>query len=248
MPKPKNQVTYKVTTINKEVPKSKKPYVKNCKSFFLTFSRCDYKMRTIYNKLNKIVEAKGRKITYFIICQEDHSDDKSTGDEPKVITHFHVMMLLDESLFFRDTSFFDVGKFHPNIQSPRNLTKVRDYILKGDNFLEIGAKWETMDIKKSPQASNIKRKPRFTKSHALTILLEKGMSQNTMRAHPEIMFLLKDIIYALKIYIKLEEDPSSDQNETISKSQMRKLSNEMIAMDKIKFEDTESDEDVRSLL
>ena len=192
-----------------------KTFTKNSKTFYLTYSRCKLQRRTIFNRIKKIVAKRNVQIIYFIICQEKHESADKDSDKP--IYHYHTLFVLDKPIFFRNVDFFDINKIHPNIQSPRDLNAVRGYIQKEDpDFLEIG-KWSGLEIKKS--SSDTKpRGTRFTKVKSLNILLDNGLSKNTIRKYPEILFHLKEIINSLNIYETLEENIENEVENSFKES------------------------------
>lgn len=65
-------------------------------------------------------------ISNFIICKEQHKDE---GD------HYHALLEFDRKYRSRSSTVFDIQGHHPNIQSPRDIYRVADYIRKdGDSI------------------------------------------------------------------------------------------------------------------
>lgn len=222
--------------------KAKKIFTKNSKTFFLTYSRCKLQKRTIFNRIKKIVETRNAQIIYFIICKEKHSESASK-DSVKPLSHYHLLFVLDKPIFFRNVDFFDINKIHPNIQSPRDLISVRTYIQKEDpEFLEIG-NWSGLEIKKSPSDTK-PRASRSTKLKSFNILLNEGLSKQTIRQHPEILFHLREIINSLKIYEFLEDDISNNIDEIIDKNKLRNLIKSIKKLNK-KNQEEEFNSDIR---
>lgn len=227
--------------MNKMNSKAEKRFAKNSRTFFLTYSRCELKKRTIFNRIKKIVSARNAEIIYFIISEEKHASASKESDKP--ISHYHALFVLDKPIFFRNVDFFDINKMHPNIQSPRDLMAVRKYIQKEDpEFLEIG-NWIHLEVKKGPSDTK-PRASRSTKLKSFNILLDKGLSKQTIRQHPEILFHLKEIINSLKIYEFIEDDINNNIDEIVDKNKLNNLLKSIKKLNK-KNQEEEFNSDIR---
>lgn len=90
-------------------------------SAFLTYPRCDLSKERVL----ELLQAK-LSIKHYRIARELHADGTP---------HIHVVVKLNSQLRTRQQDFFDIEGFHPNIQKPRNLKNVCDYVSKDGDVI-----------------------------------------------------------------------------------------------------------------
>ncbi|AFN80715.1 RepA [Sporobolus striate mosaic virus 1] len=89
------------------------------KNIFLTYSRCEIDPALITDALWD--KFSSHKPLYILSVRELHQDSGF---------HVHCLVQLTDQYRSRDSSFADLGGNHPNIQTVRSATKVKEYILK----------------------------------------------------------------------------------------------------------------------
>ena len=110
----------------------------NSQKVFLTYSQTP--RRLSQKKLLSLISAKA-DIEDYLICQENHDDGGY---------HLHAYFKFANKLDKKDAKFFDISyyskQFHPNIQKPKKIHKLWEYIKKEDenyitNISETRPKW-----------------------------------------------------------------------------------------------------------
>lgn len=91
-------------------------------SAFLTYARCTLTKEQVLEKL----QDKAITIKHYRIARELHADGTP---------HIHVVLKLTTQLRTRSQDFFDIDGFHPNIQKPRSLKNVCDYVSKDGDVI-----------------------------------------------------------------------------------------------------------------
>ncbi|AFN80719.1 RepA [Sporobolus striate mosaic virus 2] len=89
------------------------------RSAFLTYPKCTLEPRDVVEHLYSKFRKYGPK--YCLVTREHHSD----GDY-----HLHCLFQLDKAFSTNDSSTFNILDYHPNIQTAKSPTNVRDYCLK----------------------------------------------------------------------------------------------------------------------
>lgn len=99
----------------------------NAKHFFLTYPQAN----NIQNKeeLLEFLTNVRDCPDYICIGQERHQDGNY---------HFHALVSYARRFNCRNDRFFDFKGNHPNIQSAKNVGKVRSYVIKDGDFIESG--------------------------------------------------------------------------------------------------------------
>jgi len=92
------------------------PFRLNAKNVFLTYPQCD----TLPSLLGTHLETL-RPASYILVVREKHQDGHY---------HLHALVQWVDKINVRDNRWFDHNGFHPNIQPARDVSAVRDYILK----------------------------------------------------------------------------------------------------------------------
>nr|WKU84406.1 repA protein [Panicum streak virus] len=93
---------------------------------FLTYSKCPLEPEFIGEHLFRLT--KDFEPAYILVVRETHADGT---------WHCHALLQCIKPVTTRDERYFDIDRYHPNIQSAKSTDKVRDYILKGPKD-----KWE----------------------------------------------------------------------------------------------------------
>lgn len=87
---------------------------------FLTYPQCSIDPDTLYETMNIKHSVKSA-----IIAQEKHQDGNP---------HLHALFTFQKKLHTRNPKEFDIGDCHPNIQTPRNIPAITNYIKKDGNY------------------------------------------------------------------------------------------------------------------
>lgn len=99
----------------------------NAKHAFLTYAQCPLTKEVAL----ELVKGKlGDNLKSYIIAEELHADGSP---------HLHMLLSGDNKWDTLLCTFFDIGLdpvYHPNIVSPANLKKCKEYVKKGRNFIE----------------------------------------------------------------------------------------------------------------
>ncbi|ADA67965.1 RepA [Panicum streak virus] len=93
---------------------------------FLTYSKCPLEPEFIGEHLFRL--SKDYEPAYILVVRETHLDGT---------WHCHALLQCIKPVTTRDERYFDIDRYHPNIQSAKSTDKVRDYILKNPKD-----KWE----------------------------------------------------------------------------------------------------------
>nr|ABZ79678.1 RepA [Panicum streak virus] len=116
---------------------------------FLTYSKCPLEPEFIGEHLFRLT--KDFEPAYILVVRETHQDGT---------WHCHALLQCIKPVTTRDERYFDIDRYHPNIQSAKSTDKVREYILKDPKD-----KWEKgtyIPRKKSfvpPGKENSEKKP-----------------------------------------------------------------------------------------
>lgn len=98
------------------------------KSVFLTYPNCVETKEGLLEFLKDKLAS--RQPIYIVVSEELHANDT---------THFHALCVLTRKLDTANNRYFDAGDApflsHPNIQAPRNLRDVYEYVTKGTSSL-----------------------------------------------------------------------------------------------------------------
>nr|WKU84403.1 replication-associated protein [Panicum streak virus] len=86
---------------------------------FLTYSKCPLEPEFIGEHLFRLT--KDFEPAYILVVRETHADGT---------WHCHALLQCIKPVTTRDERYFDIDRYHPNIQSAKSTDKVRDYILK----------------------------------------------------------------------------------------------------------------------
>ena len=86
---------------------------------FLTYSRCDLTPEHIGEHIWEILRPWTPE--YVLVASELHQDGG---------LHLHALAQTERNVRTTNSRFFDIGEFHPNVQSAKSCNKVREYILK----------------------------------------------------------------------------------------------------------------------
>lgn len=97
------------------------------KHIFLTYAQCDIPKELVLELLKNIEVF---TIADYIIAEEKHADGNP---------HIHAVLSFERKLHTRDVRCFDLVKdgnrFHPNVTSPTSLQSVKDYVIKGGEYI-----------------------------------------------------------------------------------------------------------------
>lgn len=96
----------------------------DAQSFFLTYARCTLEQQAVIDHLNSVKE-----VTWLRIATEQHEDGTP---------HIHVVGQFVARFQSTNSRIFDVGGFHPDIQSVRSIPRALAYVAKGGEFRDIG--------------------------------------------------------------------------------------------------------------
>nr|AIY33301.1 RepA [Panicum streak virus] len=86
---------------------------------FLTYSKCPLEPEFIGEHLFRLT--KDYEPAYILVVRETHTDGT---------WHCHALLQCIKPVTTRDERYFDIDRYHPNIQSAKSTDKVREYILK----------------------------------------------------------------------------------------------------------------------
>jgi hypothetical protein len=94
----------------------------NRQDVYLTYSQCPVH----YDKIKKQLLRKGLPIVAFLGCMEEHQDGN---------LHSHMYLKFGKKVDIKDVRYFDIKGpedkvYHPNIQRPKVVERVWDYIMK----------------------------------------------------------------------------------------------------------------------
>jgi len=98
----------------------------NSKSFFLTYPQCEAPKEELMNHLDELSE-----LEWCVVSREQHEDGNY---------HLHAVGQFITKVNWRNPNCFDYLGFHPNIQSPRNLKAVIEYVCKDGDTCSKGTR------------------------------------------------------------------------------------------------------------
>jgi hypothetical protein len=98
----------------------------NARNVFLTYPKCAADKLDLLNHFKTFKPT----VAYGIVSHELHEDGSD---------HLHALIGFVKKYSTRDQRSFDFRDHHPNIQSPRVLSDVADYVRKDGDFVEFGA-------------------------------------------------------------------------------------------------------------
>lgn len=97
-------------------------YRLNTRTVYLTYPRCPLEMQFMLEKLRTL-----KDYIHYAICRELHQDGSA---------HLHVMLQFTNPINTRNSRYFDIEGYHPNVQSARRPKDVLAYIRKDGNFID----------------------------------------------------------------------------------------------------------------
>lgn len=104
------------------MPRTAPPaYRFNAETIFLTYPQCDLTKETLLVRLHALFEIKE-----YVVAEEKHADGSP---------HLHAFLKLCRKINRTTPDFADVDGFHPNIQAPRSVKAVIEYVRKDANYL-----------------------------------------------------------------------------------------------------------------
>ncbi|XP_027062058.1 uncharacterized protein [Coffea arabica] len=115
------------------MPRAPSSFFINAKNIFLTYPRCVLPKQQALDAIRNIQFSISP--TYIRVVQETHQDGSP---------HLHCLIQFTGKFRTQSARFFDIqspssnSMFHPNVQSARNSSIVRDYISKYGDFVEWG--------------------------------------------------------------------------------------------------------------
>ena len=115
-----------------------------------------------------------------IVSREAHEDGSP---------HIHCYLYFDKQFDLKNERFFDLGSYHPNIQSAKSLRAVQQYIKKDGDFIQEG-----IDYKQEVSA---------IQAHKAILgkrLIDGESLLLPTQEHPELLFKYKDIKANLEAY------------------------------------------------
>lgn len=112
-------------------PPSMPSYRFQAKSVFLTYPQCSLSKEDCLHFLNTKFVTKNVETVSYAISREKHKDEG---------LHLHAVFVFNKRFSTTDTSFFDLPAggadvYHPNIQTPKNIKNVVDYVIKDGDFI-----------------------------------------------------------------------------------------------------------------
>lgn len=97
----------------------------NCRSFFLTYPRCDSSRQELLEFLCGLEPS----WVYVTVGEETHADGSP---------HLHALVVTAKKRDIRDAAHFNFNGHHCNVQPARNVSDVAAYVQKENCFVEIG--------------------------------------------------------------------------------------------------------------
>lgn len=94
----------------------------NARRMILTFPQCPLAIQVVYDEL-----AARHPIKWARICIENHEDGNP---------HLHVAVEWKNKIDIKSASALDIEGYHCNIQSSKNWGATKNYVKKGENFLD----------------------------------------------------------------------------------------------------------------
>lgn len=107
------------------------------KKLFLTYPQCDLDKADAANLLKDILGPFDP--SYIVVSSELHEDGSP---------HLHAFIVLTKKYDTRNPNSLDLNGFHGNYQAARDAVNVRSYVIKDDDFYEIGS-WDLQQKKRS---------------------------------------------------------------------------------------------------
>jgi hypothetical protein len=98
----------------------------NAQTIFLTYSQCPLSREDLLVHLNELFAIKD-----YVVAQENHQDEG---------LHLHAFLKLERKINKTNPNFADIlggppDGYHPNIQSPRSIKAVIQYVEKVSDFV-----------------------------------------------------------------------------------------------------------------
>lgn len=97
-------------------------YRLNTRTVYLTYAQCPLEMPTLLEKLRTI-----KDYVHYAVCREQHEDGNY---------HLHCMLQFTTPVNTRNSRYFDIEGYHPNVQSARRPKDVLAYIRKDGEYLD----------------------------------------------------------------------------------------------------------------
>lgn len=97
-------------------------YRLNTRTVYLTYAQCPLEMSNMLEKLRTL-----KDYIHYAICREQHDDGNY---------HLHCMLQYATPVNTRNSRYFDIEGYHPNVQSARRPKDVLAYIRKDGTFLD----------------------------------------------------------------------------------------------------------------
>lgn len=95
------------------------------RNLFLTYPQCSLDRQLIYDHLLKL-QVGSESADKICVAKELHEDGN---------THYHVFLSYPKRRNITNQRIFDIGNFHPNVQSCRSVKNVLKYVTKDNDYL-----------------------------------------------------------------------------------------------------------------
>lgn len=95
----------------------------HAKRYFLTYSRCETSKEELLNHLQSLLNEPG---LLYIISREAHADGGA---------HLHAYLEFPRAKRVRDPRYFDVGDYHPSIETVRDRKACQTYVIKDGDYI-----------------------------------------------------------------------------------------------------------------
>lgn len=99
----------------------------NRKTFLLTYPQC-----TVTKEAMLAFLATKEEVDYAVVCKEEHQDGSP---------HLHAYVVYRRAIRASGNTamrYFDFEGFHPNVQNPISASGSRQYVMKGEDYIEEG--------------------------------------------------------------------------------------------------------------
>ena len=150
----------------------------DAKGWFLTFAKCSLTKEEVMEAL----KAKRAGLQQAVVSRERHEDGQF---------HLHCYLYYEKQFSCRNERFFDIGQYHPNVQSAKSLRAVQQYIKKDGDFIEFGIDFRSeVDAIKNHRAILGKR------------FLDQEDPMAILKDHPELFFQADKIDRCLAVCAK----------------------------------------------
>lgn len=148
---------------------SRKPFRIDSKGWFLTYPKCSLGKEEVMGALKALRPG----LEQIIVARELHEDGSP---------HIHCYLYYRSTVSVKNERYFDLGSFHPNVQSAKSLKAVRSYIKKDGDFIQEG-----IDYKEELQAIG---------AHKAVLgkrLIDGESLVDLTMEYPELLFKFRDI-------------------------------------------------------